>query len=78
MVALGGSLMKLSAPSSHCMMNCSVVTWPAARTGRSAKTIEFAATPVMVSLPPSSFAPAELTTKSDGTGPVGVTTPMVF
>src|SRR5262245_21793266 len=32
----------------------------------------------MVRVLPSSFAPAELTTKSDGTGPVGVTTPMVF
>ena len=51
---------------------------PAARTGRSAKTIEFADTLVIVSLPPSSLAPAELTTKSDGTGPVGVTAPMVF
>ena len=78
MVALGGSLMKLSLPSSHCMMNCSVVTWPAARTGRSAKTIEFADTPVIVRVLPSSLAPAELRTNREGTGPVGVAWPMVF
>ena len=49
-VAFGGSTAKLSLPSSHCMMNCSVVTCPAARTGRSAKTIEFADTPVRIEL----------------------------
>ena len=44
-VAFGGSVAKLSLPSSHCMMNCLVATCPAARTGRSAKTIAFAELP---------------------------------
>ena len=35
-------------------------------------------TPVIVSVVPSSLAPAELRTKSEGTGPVGVAWPIVF
>src|SRR5215212_8957446 len=77
-VALGGSAAKLFLSASHCLMNCSVVTWPAARTGRSAKTITFAATPDKVSFVPLSVAPAELTTASEGTGPVDLTCPIVL
>ena len=77
-MAFGGSTAKLFLSGSYCMMNCAVITCPAARTGRSAKTIEFAETPVRVSLPSASVAPAALIKARDGTGPVGVTSPMVF
>ena len=66
-VALGGSLAKLSFPSSHCLMKSAVSTCPAALTGRSAKMMELGAMPLIVSFPPSSFAPPELRTASDGT-----------
>ena len=67
-VAFGGSLAKLSLPSSHCWRNCRVVSCPAARVGRSANTIVFGETPVRTSLPFSSLAPAALRTASEGPG----------
>src|SRR5262245_60420003 len=76
MVALGGSLAKLSLPTSHSLMKCAVRTWPAARTGRSAKTMEFDDTPVSVNLLPCKVAPLEFRTARDGiisffVGPMG-------
>src|SRR4051794_20370791 len=66
-VAFGGSLAKLSFPSSHCLMNSLVSTCPAALTGRSAKTIEFGAMLLIVNFPTLRLAPPELRTANDGT-----------
>src|SRR4029077_16240188 len=65
-VALGGSLAKLSLPSSHCLMNSEVSTCPAALTGRAAIQNEYDEIPPIVSLPSASLAPPELRTASDG------------
>src|ERR1700722_66374 len=66
-VAFGGSLAKLSLPSSHSLRKCLVSTCPAALYGRSAKTIEFDPTSVIVRMLPWSVAPRELMTASEGT-----------
>src|SRR4051812_8841832 len=67
-VALGGSLAKLSgAASAHSSSRCAVSAWPAARTGRSAKTIAFGDTPWSVSVRPATFAALALSTIRDGT-----------
>ncbi|WP_029587672.1 hypothetical protein [Bradyrhizobium sp. URHD0069] len=50
---------------------------PAARTGRSAKTIELGATPVSVSFPPCRPAPLAFKTINDGTIS-GLAWPIVF
>ena len=70
MVAFGGSLAKLSSlvlPGDHSSIKWDVSECPAARTGRSAKTMEFGATPVSVNFPPCRLAPPALITISDGT-----------
>ena len=52
--------------------------WPAARTGRSAKTMTLLLTPVSVSLPSASVAPSALMTPSEATGAGWVSWPMVL
>jgi hypothetical protein len=64
-VAFGGSLAKL--PALHSSSRCSVSRWPAARTGRSANTIEFGPTLVNVKVWPCRLAPREFMTISEGT-----------
>ena len=69
-VAFGGSLVKLSPLSllgDHSASRSVVSECPAARTGRSAKTIELGATPVSVSFPPCRLAPRAFMTIKDGT-----------
>src|SRR5580692_6068787 len=65
-VAFGGFLAKLSLPSSHSLRKCLVSTCPAALYGRSAKTIEFDPTSVIVRMLPWIVAPRELMTASEG------------
>ena len=79
-VAFGGSLLKLSALSllgDHSCIRSVVSECPAARTGRSAKTIELGATPVSVSFPPCRLAPRAFITINDGTTS-GPAWPIVF
>ena len=64
-VAFGGSLAKL--PSLHSSSRCCVRRWPAALTGRSAKTMELWLMPVSVSVVPCRIAPRAFMTKSEGT-----------
>jgi hypothetical protein len=69
-VAFGGSLAKLSRssfPGVHCSSRNDVSTCAAARSGRSANTIEFGDTPVKVSLLPWRLAPLAFKTISEGT-----------
>jgi hypothetical protein len=80
MVPFGGSLVKLSSLSlvgDHSSSRWIVSACPAARTGRSANTIELGATPVRVSFPPCRLAPRAFMTINDGTisGPAW---PIVF
>ena len=77
-VAFGGSFAKLSLPVPQSSMMWLVRSCPAARTGRSAKTIEFGATPVSTSLFPCKLTPCELRTMSEGTTSGLVTPPIVF
>ena len=77
-VAFGGSFAKLSVPIAQSSMMWLVVSCPAARTGRSAKTIEFGATPVSTSLFPCKLTPCELRTIREGTTSGLVTPPIVF
>jgi hypothetical protein len=65
-VALGGSLEKLSLPSSHSLRKSLVSTCPAALNGRSAKTMEFEDTSIIVRVLPCKLAPLELMTASEG------------
>jgi len=51
----------------HSSSRSAVRLCPAARTGRSANTIELGATPVNVSLPPCGLEPRAFMTISDGT-----------
>src|SRR5262249_24068397 len=57
-----------------------VSTWPAARTGRSANTMELGAMPLSVSFPPSRAAPRALRTISEGiiSFSAALGTPIVF
>ena len=73
-----GSFAKLSVPIAQSSMMWLVVSCPAARTGRSAKTIEFGATPVSTSLFPCKLTPCELRTIREGTTSGLVTPPIVF
>ena len=77
-VALGGSFAKLSLPVAQSSMILLVRSWPAARTGRSANTIEFGDIPVSTNLLPCKLTPRELKTINDGTTSGLVTPPMVF